>query len=233
MRTKTVAMLMAAMLLVATATAALAHRPYFEESDIVGSMPWEIDDPTVSTVIDATLDSRADADYYTFAGEAGQRILLEITIPQIAGQELFAPSLALVGPGLPAGQLPLRVATADNLGVVEIAPPTGAAETFYEPFSRTSYWERQSERVTLPADGQYTVAIWHPRGEVGRYGFVIGDKERLGGDLLGLAGKLRSYWTPVPEPDEPLLQEVNLTGMTRLPEAKPAGWRYSTSCAEE
>ncbi len=229
MKTKTFAALMAAVLLLTTASSALAHRPYFEDIDIAANAPWEIDDPTISTVVYATLDTRADVDYYTFAGEAGQRILLEITIPQIAGQELFAPSLALVGPGLPARQLPLRVEKADNLGVVQIAPPTGPAETFYEPFSRTSYWERQSERVTLPADGQYTVAIWHPRGEVGRYGFVIGDKERLGGDLLGLGSKLRSYWTVVPQPDEPLLTESALPPLAD----KPAGWRYSMSCAEE
>ena len=37
--------------------------------------------------------------------------------------------------------------------------------------------------------------------------FVIGDKERPGGDLA-FGRKLRSYWTPVPEP---------------APEPKPAG----------
>lgn len=229
MTTKIFAVLMATALLLATTSAALAHRPYFEEADIPAGAPWEIDDPTVSTVVYATLDERADVDYYTFQGEAGQRILLEITIPQIAGQELFAPSLALIGPDLPAGQLPLRVEKASNLGVVEIAPPIGPAEPFYEPFSRTSYWERQSEHVTLPEDGQYTVAVWHPRGEVGRYGFVIGDKERLGGDLLGLGSKLRSYWTAVPQPDEPLLPESRQPARAD----KPADWRYNMSCAEE
>lgn len=229
MNTRIFAVLMTTVLLLATASPALAHRPYFEETDILASTPWAIDDPTVSTVVYATLDTRADVDYFSFTGEAGQRILLEITIPQIEGQESFAPAMALIGPGLPAGQLPLRVKKAIDQGMVEIAPLTGPAETFFEPFSRTSYWERQSERVTLPADGQYTVAIWHPRGEVGRYGFVIGDKERLGGDLLGLGSKLRSYWTAVPQPDEPLLTESSLPARAD----KPAGWRYSMSCAEE
>ncbi|MEZ4769220.1 MAG: hypothetical protein R2844_12440 [Caldilineales bacterium] len=233
MKTRSFAFLMAVVLLLATASAALAHRPYFEEGDIPASAPWQIDDPTISTVVYATLDARADVDYYTFEGKTGQRILLEITIPQIAGQELFAPAMALMGPGLPAGQLPNRVDNTAGQGAVEIAPVTGPAETFYEPFSRTSYWERQSERVTLPEDGQYTVAIWHPRGEVGRYGFVIGDKERLGGDLLGLGSKMRSYWTPVPEPTEPLLSESGQTLQSPLRDAKPAGWRFSMACAEE
>ena len=179
------------------AAPAFAHQPYFEEQDIEFSQPWPIADPTVSTVVYATLDSPADVDYFAFEGEAGQNILLEITIPQIEGQEEFAPTMALFGPGLPAAtEIPTAVQRAPAAGALEIAPEPGPAEEFYEPFSRTSYWERQSTRASLPESGQYVVAIWHPDGEVGRYGFVIGDKERLGGDLLGLATKMRSYWTP-------------------------------------
>ena len=33
--------------------------------------------------------------------------------------------------------------------------------------------------MTLPANGRYVVAVWHPQGELGRYGFVIGDKNGL------------------------------------------------------
>ena len=178
-------------------TPASAHRPYFEEEDIVAAKPWQIDDPTISTVVYATLQSAGDVDYFAFDGRQGDRILLEITIPQIEGQENFAPSLALLGPGLGSTTLPARIARpASANGALLIEPPPGPATTFFEPFSRTSYWERQSQRVTLPADGRYIVAVWHPAGELGRYGFVIGDKERPGGDLAFMS-KLRSYWTPV------------------------------------
>jgi len=51
-------------------------------------------------------------------------------------------------------------------------------------------------RVTLPAGGRYVVAVWHPDGEVGRYTFVIGEKERLGGDPA-FPIKMRRYWKPV------------------------------------
>jgi hypothetical protein len=183
-----------AILLVAPAS---AHQPYFEEQDIEFGQPWPIADPTVSTVVYATLDSPVDVDYFTFEGQAGQDILLEITIPQIEGQEEFAPIMALFGPGLPAeAQIPATVQHDPATGALMIPPAPGPAEEFYEPFSRTSYWERQSTRASLPESGRYVVAIWHPDGKVGRYGFVIGDKERLGGDLLGMATKMRSYWTP-------------------------------------
>jgi hypothetical protein len=196
---------------------ASAHQPFFEEEDITSKAPWPIVDPTVSTVVYATLQSPTDVDYFVFEGQAGERILLEITIPQIEGQDAFAPTMALMGPGLGDTRLPGRVQqpTGDG-GALEIAPEPGPAETFYEPFSRTSYWERQSQRVTLPESGRYWVAVWHPDGQVGRYGFVIGDKERLGGDLLGLATKMRSYWTPV-EPAEPA--RIDEAGHMHSPEA--------------
>ena len=191
---------MIALLTLAVALAAVApasaHRPYFEEVDLTAAKPWQIDDPTISTAVYATLDSSQDVDYYAFDGREGQAILISMTIPQITGQELFAPEMALLGPGLAAGDLPARVEKPAGAGVLPIPALVGPAKTFQEPFSRTSYWERQEQRVTLPSNGRYVVAVWHAEGQVGRYTFVIGDKERLGGDLA-FGRKLRAFWTPV------------------------------------
>jgi hypothetical protein len=175
---------------------AFAHQPYFEEQDIGPDAPWLIADPTISTALYATLESKDDVDYFAFDGSAGQDILLAITIPQIEGQEEFAPTLALLGPGLQDVDLPRRVTRSSGAGVFLVPPPTGPAPTFFEPFSRTSYWERQEQRVTLPADGRYVVAVWHDNWQPGRYVFVIGDKERLGGDPA-FPRKMAEYWTPV------------------------------------
>lgn len=190
------ALILTIILATAVASPALAHQPYFEEEDIGSDAPWPINDPTISTALYATLESRTDVDYFTFEGRAGQTILLAMTIPQIEGQADFAPTMALLGPGLPATDLPYRVARSGDTGGLLLPPTSGPAPTFFEPFSRTSYWERQEERVTLPADGRYVVAVWHDTGQVGRYVFVIGDKERLGGDLA-FPFKMKKYWTPV------------------------------------
>ena len=188
------------------ATPAWAHQPFFEETDIAPNRPWWIDDPSVSTAIYATLESATDVDVFAFEGRAGQAVYLSIVIPQIPGQENFAPTMALIGLGLPgeAIALPAAVPIADE-GVEVIPPPEGPPSTFFEPFTRTSYWERQERWVTLPADGPYRVAVWYPRGEVGRYVFVIGQNEWPGGDLDFMA-KLRRYWVPVgsPPPGLPL-----------------------------
>jgi hypothetical protein len=180
-----------------------AHRPYFEEQDIRPEAPWSVDDPTISTAIYATLDSAQDVDYVRFQGRAGQTILLALTIPQVEGQDLFAPTMALMGPGLPQADLPPQVARPEGGGALVFPPAPGPAPTFFEPFSRTSYWDRQEERVPLPADGPYTVAVWHPEGQVGRYVFVVGDRELPGGDPT-FPLKMRSYWAPVGTPSRPL-----------------------------
>jgi hypothetical protein len=182
----------------------LAHQPFFEEADIQPDAPWKIDDPTISTALYATLESPTDVDYFAFEGMTGQSILLEITIPQIEGQEEFAPTMALFGPGLPTDPsvtdiLP-QVARPDDAKALLLPAVPGPAHEFFEPFSRTAYWERQGERVTLPSDGHYIVAVWHDAGQIGRYVFVIGDKERLGGDPA-FPIKMEKYWTPVPTTD--------------------------------
>lgn len=196
-------------LLLLPLSGARAHQPFFEEQDLERDSPWHVGDPRVSTVVYASLEPAGDIDFYRLRGEAGQEVLLEVVIPQIPGQEDFAPALALLGPGLPPLELPdsLRLPAEGGLA---IPPPDGPPQPFFEPFSRTSYWERQSRRVTLPAEGTYEIVVWHPDRVSGRYALVVGDREVPGGDP-DFAAKLRRYWVPVGSaPAAPGLVEVAL-----------------------
>jgi hypothetical protein len=191
---------LALLLTLISVTAALAHQPFFEEEDLESDNPMIVADPTVSTALYATLDRSDDLDYFAFTGKSGVRVLIGMTIPQIAGQEEFAPIVALIGPGLDRGEIPslpdaVQALVADGDGVQILRPPTEAG-SFYEPFSRTSYWRRQQERVRLPEDGSYRLIVWHEEGMVGRYVLVVGDREIPGGDML-FPIKLPVYWTPV------------------------------------
>ena len=174
---------------------ALAHQPFFEEEDFTAGNPGHIKDPTISTAMYATLETPNDVDYYEFNGSQNQSVLLSITIPQITGQENFTPTMALIGPGLPPGDLPKQVIKPQDSGVL-ILPSPANATSFFEPFSRTSYWTRQEQYVKLPANGSYSVAVWDDKGQAGRYVFVIGDREIPGGDIA-FPLKMRNYWTPV------------------------------------
>ena len=174
---------------------ALAHQPFFEDKEFTADNPGHIKDPTVSTAMYATLETPNDVDYYSFNGSIGQSVLLSITIPQITGQENFTPAMALMGPGLPPGDLPKQVIKPQDSGVL-ILPSPANATSFFEPFSRTSYWTRQEQFVELPANGSYSVAVWDDKGQTGRYVFVIGDREIPGGDMA-FPLKMKNYWTPV------------------------------------
>lgn len=176
---------------------AAAHQPFFEDVDITADDPWFVEDPTISTAIYAALDAPDDVDYYSFNATRGQTVLLSILIPQIEGQEGFAPRMALMGRGLPPARPPERVFKPEGYGTVMLEPPENAT-VFFEPFTRTSYWIRQKELVRIPADGRYLVAVWDDSGSTGRYVFVIGDREVPGGDLA-FPLKIRGYWRPLAE----------------------------------
>ena len=181
--------------LFALSAAASAHQPFFEDKEFTSEYPGHVKDPTISTAMYATLETPNDVDYYSFNGSKGQSILLSITIPQITGQDNFTPTMALMGPGLPPGDLPSLIMKPQDSGVL-ILPSPANATAFFEPFSRTSYWTRQEQSVRLPANGSYSTAVWDDKGQVGRYVFVIGDREMPGGDLA-FPLKMRNYWTPV------------------------------------
>jgi len=191
-----VSVLFALLLAFLVVTPARAHQPYFETADLMADRPWRVKNPRVSTAIYATLDSSVDVDYFAFDGKTGDKIYLAMTIPQIKGQEEFAPGMALLGPGFPEVDLPARVTVPAEAGGFLLAPPDGPASAFHEPFSNTDYWSRQERIVSLPADGRYLVAVWHPQGHTGRYVFVVGQEEKLGGDWL-FPFKMRAYWKPV------------------------------------
>jgi hypothetical protein len=205
---------------------AVAHQPFFEDKEFTAANPELIKDPTISTAVYATLETPNDVDYYSFEGRRGETIFLSITIPQIAGQENFTPTMALMGQGLPSSNLPDRVEKPKNYGSLILPPPENST-AFFEPFSRTSYWTRQEQNVTLPENSSYQVAIWDDRGEVGRYVFVIGNKEVPGGDLA-FPLKMRGYWKPV-EPYSKALNEgypaenkTNFSGRTNISGGQPA-----------
>lgn len=177
-----------------------AHQPYFEDEDFTVDAAFRFGDPTVSTAVYGTLSTATDVDYFSFEAEAGRQIHLGLVIPAIAGQAQFNPTIALLGPGLPAAELPAVIDSPPGVGAVILRDQQSEPSVFFEPFSRTRYWERQDETVTLPVDGEYAIAVWHEEGATGRYTFVIGQREVLGGDPLFMV-KLRSFWTPVDAAD--------------------------------
>jgi hypothetical protein len=54
------------------------------------------------------------------------------------------------------------------------------SEDFYEPFTQTDYWGRQTLELDLPESGTYYLMIWQPQGETGKYVLDTGREEVFG-----------------------------------------------------
>src|SRR3712207_2391340 len=112
-----------------------------------------------------------DVHYYKFAANEGERLYAQILIPKLEKFSTFMPSIALVGSGLTAGDveggysvreyardvddLPFAISPGMRAIVVNYEGPIPSTE-FYEPFTQTSYWERQEIVInSLPSVGTY------------------------------------------------------------------------------
>lgn len=193
-----------------------AHQPYCEFADLTAESPWKTPDAAVSYAYFGNLYPAADVDYFTFDASAGQSVLLSLSIPAIDGQENFAPTMAVFGPGIDAETpltLPKRVsAPTDQEGM--LVPLGDEPVYWYEPFGGRYYWNWEDHVFDAPEDGEYTVALWHPEEELGRYSFVIGQREVFGGERDCMAS-FDTFWTPLiagenPYRDTPEVDEAHM-----------------------
>lgn len=171
--------------------AADAHRP---EQGVENGLT-EIPDSSTSFAYYRDFDSENTFHVYSIPGEAGKEFHAGINIPQLDGLQRYGVTLALFGPGLPDVNLPdidfasfpatgLESQVADG-SVGAVIAPSEVSKDFYEPFTQTNYWGRQSLDITFPADGEYYLLVWQPEGLPGKYVLDTGRAEVFGpGDLL-------------------------------------------------
>ena len=183
-----------------------AHQPFCEFADLTADAPWQVPDPAISYAYFGNVYPGWDIDYFAFDAEAGQSILLSLSIPanDETDEAIYAPLMAVMGPGLPADlppELPegLQVPAGAGAKLVELGDNPAY---FYEPFGRVHYWNYDDDFFRAPQDARYMVALWHPRRQVGRYTFVIGQREVWGGDLECLMA-YDVYWTAIIEGANP------------------------------
>ncbi len=195
-------------------TAARAHQPYCEFEDVTADSPWQAPDSSISYAYYGNLYPAQDVDYFTFEAEAGQSVLLSLSIPAIDGQEDFAPVMALFGPGVKgetALDLPARISVPEHDGgmMVDLGEEP---EYWYEPFGGRYYWNFENSYFEAPQDATYMVALWHPEQELGRYSFVVGEREVFGGDRDCMAS-FNDYWTPLLAGEDPYRTPVAVDTM--------------------
>ena len=176
---KRLAILAAVLLMLATARAAYAHRPIFVQvkSNTTRATAIKIEDVQVSWAIYAQLSQPGEINYYAFDGKRGESVYINLNLPKTQEATQFGLDVALIGKGLtPDASVPVGLNAGEG---ALIAQDTGhdPANVFFEPFTQTSYWVRQTMRVTLPSDGAYTVAVYNSENKIGKYVLAVGERE--------------------------------------------------------
>ncbi len=189
---------------------AYAHRPEPGNDGGVTVIP----NPTTSFAYYREITVPEQVHVYQFQANAGQFFHAGINIPQIEGLEEYGVTMALVGPGLapiseeqlgfhggveghahddvPHNDVPhssvqppaalMADIQSGAIGGLVLESVTG--EDFYEPFTQTRYWGRQTVELDLPQSGTYHLMIWNPEGKLGKYVLDTGTEEVFGPEDL-------------------------------------------------
>jgi hypothetical protein len=175
---------------------ASGHKPLkVVDSNNDFSTAKEIPNHKISWGIYEELRGSNDVHYYKFGADVGDRLYAQISIPKLEKFSTFVPSLALVGSNVTAGNLegghsvreyaqdigdlPFAIPPGMRAIVVDYNGPIPSSE-FYEPFTQTSYWERQEIVInSLPSVGTYYLVVFDRSlvQDEGKYTLAVGEIE--------------------------------------------------------
>lgn len=178
---------------------AFAHKPWVAGPDQYRSPDSAlfVDELDVSIALYGELSCAAPALWVSFEAEPGERLFVQLGLPELTRQQDWRPSVAVIAAGLPAPDVALPFELPAGLGAWVF--PTDAVdqpEPFFEPFSGTSSWILTTETVELPGGPGYVVA-WDPAGLVGKLWVATGDRESFTTEdferILPLMDEIRAF----------------------------------------
>jgi hypothetical protein len=170
----------------------------------------EIPNHKISWGIYEELSGSNDVHYYKFAADERDRLYAQISIPKLEKFSTFVPSIALVGSNVTAGNLEAGYSVreyAHDIGDLPFAIPPGMraivvdyngqipSSEFYEPFTQTSYWERQEIVInSLPSIGTYYLVVFDRSlmEDAAKYTLAVGEIEDF--SLLDFFTIIPSAW---------------------------------------
>ncbi|MFW5873563.1 MAG: hypothetical protein ACOCVD_02670, partial [Bacillota bacterium] len=164
----------------------LAHIPLDTSSPASKEEPIFVEDHQISWAAYNQLSEPEDVDYYSFNVKQGEEIYFSMVIPVIERYKSFKPDVALIGSGLESdyagydnSYINSRLKLESDENVIIVRDYQDNPDMFFEPFTRTSYWERQEFSISAPETGTYYLAVFSEEDQ-GKYTLAIGKKEVWG-----------------------------------------------------
>lgn len=173
-----IVLILSVILIFASINSAFAHKPI--QSDGTNTdydSALIIPDHKISWAIYEELQP-SQTRFYKFDAKKNESFYSSIVIPKMDRFENFKPSLTLISKGIEVkGTHEINSAIPDGGVITYTYRGEIPSKEFYEPFTQTTYWERQEIRINIPADGEYYIAVSNIQGFAGKYSLAVGTIE--------------------------------------------------------
>lgn len=156
-----------------------AHKPIVVDGGpTTSSTAYLIADPSVSQVAYHECTPPQPELWFTFYLEANTTLYLQTGVAKIDRYASVRPAMVLLGPGLPAVEVPFTVPA--GYGGIVFTTEGITPEEFHEEFTGTDSWLFPAQEPMVREAGRYYLAGYIPGGREGKFWMAIGKKEAFG-----------------------------------------------------
>jgi len=168
------------LLLATTWRAAWAHNPIVINGGPTDpATAYKVADISVSRVAYHHARSGQPFLWLTFDGKAGQKIEIQMGVPEIDRYAEVRPATAVLGPGLPpAPDLPFAVPK--GMGATVLSTDSQKPTLFHEEFTGTVSWLFAKTTIPLIQNGKYYAVSYIPSGNEAKFWVALGEAEVFG-----------------------------------------------------
>ena len=138
----------------------------------------EVPDPEVSYVGYHEGTMEAPELWFTFEAQQGTPLYMQLGVPKIDRFETLRPVMVLLGPGLPALDVPFDIP--EGYGGQTFSAVEQAPVIFEEEFTGTASWQFPASRLDAPETGRYYLVGYIPGGDRGKFWIALGEEEVFG-----------------------------------------------------
>ena len=114
--------------------------------------------------------------WFGFDGQYGDKVHVQVGVPQLERYRLLRPLVAIVGPGMPAPDRPLPFSLPAGCGALIYDTAAESVENFTESYTGTTSWRFEAEDFYLRGTGSAYIVAFTPDGQEGKFWMAVGEK---------------------------------------------------------